>query len=148
MPELGGPDIEPGDPIAVDGPVGDASPLDALLLPGRLGGPDTLPNSGAAVDLVRHSAHAGRPIGVICHGTWLLIEAAGLPGRTLTCVPQLSTDVTHAAPTRADADVHVAAGRFLLVSSDHDTAGEFADALVDQFAAARRWAGRCRRSRR
>lgn len=131
--------IEPGDVIAADGPIAGTDPqtLDALVLPGGLGGPDTLRKDKAAVSLVRETVSAGVPVGVICHGPWLLIEAGALAGRTLTCVPQLATDVTNAGATYVDEDVHVNRGHgTLLVSGrDHGTAGPFAAAAVREFAA-------------
>ena len=117
--------------LGVDGAIAAAAGLDALILPGGLGGPDTLRKSAAAVRLVRDTARAGKAIGVICHGPWLLIDAEVLAGRTLTCVPQLSADVVNAGARYVDEDVHVDRDGYLLISSrDHDTAGAFADALV------------------
>ena len=94
--------LDPGAVLQVDGRVRDADPgrLDALLLPGGLGGPDTLRKDAAAVDLVRAVAAAGTPLAVICHGPWLMIDADALRGRTLTCVPQLRNDVRNAEPLR------------------------------------------------
>lgn len=133
--------IEPGDTIPVDAAITDTSPddLDALLLPGGLGGPDTLRKSPGVITLVQEMWHAGRPVGVICHGPWLLIDADVLDGQTLTCVPQLSADVTNAGAHYVDEDVHVNRdGRGLLVSSrDHNTARDFAAAVVAEFEAAR-----------
>jgi protease I len=129
--------IEPGDTLPADGTIGDAGDVDALVLPGGLGGPDTLRKTGAAIDTVRSAVRAGKPVGVICHGPWLLIEADALAGRILTCVPQLSTDVTHAGATYVDEDVHVdRSGPLLISSRDHNTAKAFAQALVEQFGAA------------
>jgi deglycase len=129
--------IEPGDMLGADGPIAGAEGLDVLILPGGLGGPDTLRKSAAAVRLVRDTAQAGKPIGVICHGPWLLIDAEVLAGRTLTCVPQLSADVVNAGARYVDEDVHVDGGGFLLISSrDHNTAGAFAEALVRELARA------------
>lgn len=131
--------IEPGDVIPVDGTIEPNGPedLDALLLPGGLGGPDTLRKEPAAVKLVREMSGAGRPVGVICHGPWLLIDADVLAGRTLSCVPQLSADVTNAGARYVDKDVHVdRTGPGTLVSSrDHNTARDFAAAVVHEFAA-------------
>lgn len=128
--------IQPGEKIPVDGAISDSGEPDALDLPGGLGGPDTLRKDQTAVSLVRSVLAAGRPVGVICHGPWLLIEADALPGRTLTCVPQLSTDVTNAGGTYVDEDVHVdRAGPLLISSRNHDTAQQFAEALVQQLSA-------------
>ena len=129
--------IEPGDMLGADGAIAGADELDALILPGGLGGPDTLRKNAAAIRLVRAIADAGKPIGVICHGPWLLIDAELLTGRTLTCVPQLSADVTNAGARHVDEDVHVDGDGYLLISGrDHDAAGAFADALVRELARA------------
>lgn len=89
--------------------------------------------------LVREVSAAGRPVGVICHGPWLLIDADVLSGRSLSCVPQLSADVTNAGARYIDAEVHVdRSGPGPLISSrDHNTARDFAAAVVAEFAAAR-----------
>lgn len=128
--------IDPGDTIRVDGKIAHAGDFDALLLPGGLGGPDSLRKNDAAVSLVRSAVQAEKPIGVICHGPWLLIEADALTGRTLTCAPQLSTDIANAGATYVDAEVHAEPGRPLLVSGrNHDTAEKFADSIVDELSA-------------
>lgn len=131
--------IEPGDVIPVDGTIegNGTDNLDALLLPGGLGGPDTLRKERAAAKLVREMSEAGRPVGVICHGPWLLIDADVLDGRTLSCVPQLSVDVTNAGARYVDEDVHVdrSGARILVSSRDHNTARDFAAAVVEEFAA-------------
>lgn len=130
--------IEPGDTIGVDAPLEEvvADDYDVLVLPGGLGGPDTLRKQERAVGLVREMAAAHKPVGVICHGPWLLIEADVLSGRTLTCVPQLSTDVSNAGARYVDEAVHVDrnGGALLVSSRDHDTAQQFADALVRELA--------------
>ncbi len=130
--------LDRGDVLPVDGRIRDADParLDALLLPGGLGGPDTLRKDGAAVDLVRALCSAGTPVAVICHGPWLLIDVDALEGRTLTCVPQLGTDVRNAGGHYVDEDIHVDRDGSLLVSGrDHDAAEGFAAAVVRELAA-------------
>jgi protease I len=129
--------IEPGDMLSVDGPIAAAPEFDALIVPGGLGGPDTLRKVDAAVSLVRDTARAAKPIGVICHGPWLLIEAGILAGRALTCVPQLSADVTNAGARYLDQDVHIDRDGYLLISGrDHNTAQVFADTLVRELGSA------------
>ncbi len=133
--------IEPGDMITADADVGrvEAQALDALIVPGGLGGPDTLRKDETVIDLVRRMAASRAPIGVICHGPWLLADADVLAGRTLTCVPQLSTEVTRAGARYVDEDVHVdrEGGGLLVSSRDHNTAQQFAQTLVREFSAVR-----------
>lgn len=127
--------IEPGDRLTVDASLSDvtAEQFDCLVIPGGLGGPDTLRKDERAVSLVRDHWQAGRPVGVICHGPWLLVEAGVLEGRRLTCAGQITTDVANAGGRYVDADTWVdAEGGPLLVSGrNHSTAGEFSDALVE-----------------
>ena len=137
--------LTPEDELEVDGAIGRARPaeIDALVLPGGLGGPDTLRTDAAAVDLVRACVDAGTPIGVICHGPWLLIEAGALAGRSLTCVPALQTDVTNAGAGYVEAAVHIDDGqRPILVSGrNFEAAEEFAGVLVRELTRVRERSG-------
>jgi protease I len=49
---------EPGGMLGADGAIAGADQLDALILPGGLGGPDTLRKNAAAIRLVRAIADA------------------------------------------------------------------------------------------
>jgi protease I len=71
----------------------------------------------AAVALVKAFADTGKPIAVICHGGWVLIEAGVVDGRTLTSWPSLQTDYRNAGATWVDEEVVVDQGGFTLVSS-------------------------------
>src|SRR3569833_1802559 len=70
-------DIDKGDRFPVDRKVADVDPgdFDALLLPGgtmKANNQQTNPNTNKnANDFVR----SGKPVGVICHGPWTLVEA-------------------------------------------------------------------------
>src|SRR5215216_1528961 len=77
---------EKADTFTVDRTVADVSvdEYDALVLPGGVGNPDTLRTNEDAVAFVREFVESGKPIGVICHGPWTLVEADVLRGRTLT----------------------------------------------------------------
>jgi protease I len=48
---------------------------------------------------------AGKPVGVICHGPWTLVEADVVRNRTLTSWPSLRTDLTNAGATWVDEEV-------------------------------------------
>ncbi|MDR7233928.1 type 1 glutamine amidotransferase domain-containing protein [Agrococcus sediminis] len=101
---------------AVDGPVSgaDASDYDALVLPGGVVNADHLRMDEDAVALVRGFVESGKPIGVICHGAWILIEAGGVEGRTITSYPSLRTDLRNAGAEWVDQEVATDKG---LVSS-------------------------------
>ena len=58
------------------------------------------------------------PIGVICHGAWILIEAWAVNGRTITSYPSLRTDLQNAGAHWVDEEVHNDHG---LVSSRNRT---------------------------
>lgn len=128
--------IEPGDHLHVDVSLSRASAeqFDCLVVPGGLGGPDTLRNNSDAIRLVREYFETGRIVGVICHGPWVLIDAGVLTGRALTCADQISADVVNAGAQYVDADAHLdAAARPVLVSGrNHSTVTAFTDALIDQ----------------
>lgn len=68
---------KPGDKLKVDGQVADASvdDFDALILPGGVQNPDTLRMDEDAVGFVRDFVNSGKPVGVICHGGWILTDA-------------------------------------------------------------------------
>src|SRR3954468_13560099 len=87
--------LDKGDTFAVDDVVGtaDVASYDALVLPGGVANPDQLRMSPDAVAFARGFAGAGKPIAVICHGPWTLVEAGVVRGRTLTSWPSLQTDI-------------------------------------------------------
>ena len=87
---------------------------DALVLPGGVGSPDRLRVDPEAVRFVRAMFDAGKPVGVICHGPWTLIDADVVEGRTLTSWPSLRTDLINAGAAWVDEECHVESG---LVSS-------------------------------
>jgi protease I len=45
---------------------------------------------------VRAFFGAGKPIGAICHGPWLLVEADVARGRTVTSYASIKTDLKNA----------------------------------------------------
>jgi protease I len=125
----------------VDVPLGQAraDQFDALVLPGGVANPDRLRTDQAAVTFVRDFFTSGRPVAVICHGPWTIVEAGQVKGRTLTSWPSLKTDIQNAGGTWVDEEVQVCtAGPNTLVSSRKpDDLKAFNQALVDVFAGAR-----------
>ena len=102
------------------------------MLPGGVANPDQLRTEPAAVRFLQQMDAAGRPIAVICHGPWSLIEAGVVDGRTLTSWPSLRTDITNAGGTWVDEPV-VRDGN-LISSRKPDDLPRFCDALVSLVA--------------
>lgn len=89
---------DPGKVIRPDLLVSDARVVDfdAVVLPGGVLNPDSLRRHAPAVQLIKAFVDAGKPVGAICHGPWLLVEADVLRGRTATCWPSIATDLRNA----------------------------------------------------
>ena len=76
--------------------------FDGLVIPGGVKNPDKLRTDDDAVDLVRDFADAGKPIGAICHGPWLLVEADVVDGIRATSWPSVRTDLSNAGADVVD----------------------------------------------
>lgn len=100
---------EKGESITPDALVSEvrADDYDALVIPGGVANPDTMRTDANAVKLVRDFLFAKKPVAAICHGPWLLAEAEGVDGRTLTSWPSIRTDLRHAGATVVDKEVVV-----------------------------------------
>jgi protease I len=96
-----------GNEVEVDQILDEADPkdYDALVLPGGVINADALRMQPKAVAFVKAFVDAGKPIGVICHGAWTLIEAGGVRGRQLTSWPSLKTDLENAGAKWVDEEV-------------------------------------------
>jgi protease I len=110
----------------------DASEFDGLVLPGGVANPDQLRTKPEALEFVRGFFEAGKPVGVICHGPWTLLEAGVLEGRTLTSWPSLQTDLRNAGAEWVDEEVHVDQG--LVSSRKPDDLEAFNAKIVEEFA--------------
>jgi protease I len=112
--------------------------FDAVVLPGGVANADELRADDAAVAFVRDMMRANKPVAVICHGPWTLIEADVVRGRRITSWPSLRTDLRNAGADWVDEEVVVDQGANVLVSSrnPHDLPA-FCTALVREFAVAK-----------
>jgi protease I len=93
--------------VAVDRAVSDADAgdYDGLVLPGGVRNADHLRMDRDSVRFVTESSRRGVPIGVICHGGWILIEAWVVNGKTMTSYPSLRTDLQNAGARWLDQEV-------------------------------------------
>jgi len=128
-------DLDSGSKYKVDTTVDQvsAADFDGLVVPGGTVGADKLRASRAAVALVGAMLDAGKPVAVICHGPWTVVEAGKAEGRTLTSFPTLKTDIENAGGTWVDQEVVVSDN--LITSRDPDDLPAFCDALVEAVAA-------------
>ncbi|HEX3803056.1 MAG TPA: type 1 glutamine amidotransferase domain-containing protein [Solirubrobacteraceae bacterium] len=126
--------LDPADKIKVDLTADDADPdqFDALVLPGGVANPDFLRQDKSAVRFVKSFFEEDKPVGVICHGPWTLVEADVVRGRTLTSWPSLQTDLRNAGANWVDEEVHID-GR-LVSSRKPDDIPSFNRAVVDAIA--------------
>jgi protease I len=98
-----------GDEVEVDQDLDGADPndYDALLLPGGVINADALRMQPKAVKFVKSFFDDGKPVGVICHAPWTLIESGVARGHRMTSWPSLKTDLTNAGAQWVDEEVVV-----------------------------------------
>jgi protease I len=123
-----------GDRFKVDVSLDGASSedFDALVLPGGVANPDQLRIQPKAVEFVRSFVESGKPIAVICHGPWTLIDAGGVRGRTMTSWPSLKQDLINAGAQWVDREVVVDQG--MVSSRKPDDLPAFTRKMVELFA--------------
>jgi len=106
----------------------------ALVIPGGTVNADKLRSDRAAVAFVHDFVESGKPVGVICHGPWTLVEAGVVNGRTLTSYPSVRTDLRNAGANAVDEEVAIDGN--LISSRTPDDLPAFCAAIVDRFASA------------
>lgn len=121
--------LTPDETFTVDMSVGDAAPdeFDALVIPGGVANPDLMRLSEEAVSFVRAFADSDKPLAVICHGPWMLVEAGRVRGRRLTSWPSLATDIRNAGGEWVDQPVVL--DRNLITSRKPDDLDAFVTAI-------------------
>jgi protease I len=127
----------PKSKLKVDRTVEEASAddYDALLVPGGVGNPDQLRADENAVRFVREFVEAGKPLAVICHGPWVLVEAGAARGLTLTSGPSLQTDIRNAGGDWVDKEVVVDQG--IVTSRRPDDIPAFNEKMIEEFGEGR-----------
>ena len=78
---------------------------------------------------VKKFVDAGKPVGAICHGPWLLVEADVLRGRTATSWPSIRTDLKNAGANVVDKEVVVDGN--IVTSRKPDDIPAFTKAFID-----------------
>jgi len=101
--------FDPANTVKVDHTVEEVShdEYDALLIPGGVGNPDQLRGDEDALSFVRGFHQAGKPMAVICHGPWVLVESGVVRGKRVTSWPTLQTDIRNAGGDWVDEEVVV-----------------------------------------
>ena len=129
--------FDKGGSFKVDKTIEEAQPgdYDGLVLPGGVANPDQLRTDENVVSFIRDFAASGKPIGVICHGPWTLIEAGVLEGRKITSWPSLQTDLRNAGANWVDEEVVV--DQRLVSSRKPDDLPAFNAKIVEEFAEGR-----------
>lgn len=74
---------------------------DALVLPGGRA-PEYIRLNPKVLEIVRHFAHAKKPIAAVCHAAQILAAAGVLQGRRCSCYPAVSPDVKASGGTFVD----------------------------------------------
>jgi protease I len=123
-----------GDTVDVDVTIDEAKVENycALVLPGGQINPDILRTDERAVRFVRQFFDAKKPIGAICHGPWMLVEADVVRGRTVTSWPSVKTDLKNAGAKWVDQEVVVDQG--LVTSRKPDDIPAFSSKLIEEIS--------------
>ena len=129
--------LDKGDTFPVDKTASDADAgdYDALVLPGGVVNPDELRTHEDVIGFITGFFEEGKPVAVICHGPWTLVEGDLVRGRTLTSWPSVKTDIRNAGGDWVDEEVVVDGG--LVSSRKPDDLPAFCAKLVEEFAEGR-----------
>jgi protease I len=123
-----------GSDVQVDRPLDQAraDDYDALLLPGGVMNPDRLRMNPKAVRFVKQFFEGGKPIAVICHGPWTLVDAGVVRGVKMTSYPSVRTDLVNAGADWVDQEVVVDRG--VVSSRKPDDIPAFNRKMIEEFA--------------
>jgi protease I len=117
----------------VDRTLGEVQPSedDAVVLPGGVANPDELRMDERAVRFLQEFFSEAKPVGVICHGPWTLVEGDLVRDRKITSWPSLKTDIRNAGGRWVDEEVVVDQG--LVSSRRPEDLPAFCAKIVEEF---------------
>jgi protease I len=78
-----------------------AEEYDGLVIPGGRA-PEYIRLNPRVLEIVRHFSSADKPIAAICHGAQILAAAGVIDGKSCSCYPAVSPDVTRSGGTYVD----------------------------------------------
>lgn len=122
-------DVNKGDTFTADIFAKDAkaADYDALVIPGGTVNADTIRGNEEAHTIINAIHEANKPLAVICHGPWILINTGIAKGKTLTAYPSLQTDLENAGANFVDKTVQVDGN--LITSRNPDDINNFVEAI-------------------
>jgi protease I len=111
----------------------DSGEFDALLLPGGVMNPDNLRMIPLAVSFAKSFFDEEKPVAVICHGPWTVIETGAARGRQIASWPSLKTDLRNAGAEWVDKEAVVDGN--MISSRKPDDIPAFNRAMLELFGA-------------
>ena len=127
-------DVDKGDTFTADlfASEAKAEDYDALVLPGGTVNADTMRGNKEAHSIINAVNDAGKPLAVICHAPWVLINTGIAKGKTLTAYHSLQTDLENAGANFVDKTVQVDGN--LITSRNPDDISNFVEAINNALA--------------
>lgn len=92
-------------PVNVSLESANADDYQAIVLPGGVMNPDHLRINDKAIEFVKKFISQDKPIAAICHGPWLLINADGVKGKSVTSWASIKMDLSNAGAKWVDKEV-------------------------------------------
>lgn len=122
-------DVDKGDTFIADIFAKDAkvADYDALVVPGGTVNADTIRGNKEAHNIINAINEASKPLAVICHAPWILINTGIAKGKTLTAYNTLQTDLENAGATFVDKTVQIDGN--LITSRNPDDIKNFVEAI-------------------
>lgn len=122
-------DVNKGDTFTADLFAKDAkiANYDALVLPGGTVNADSIRGNKEAHSIINAVNEAGKPIAVICHAPWALINTGIAKGKTLTAYHTLQIDLENAGAIFVDKSVQIDGN--LITSRNPDDIEDFVAAI-------------------